>query len=307
MVKRAVVVGINDYCVLDPSGWSDLSYCVSDAQSMYHLLIDAFGFDPKQVFYYTDAKATRDNILKAVNFITSKGEAGDVACFYFAGHGARIRADVSKANCDTYYETIIPFSGDWISDWDLRRIAEALEHSYVNFTVILDSCHSGGMHKTDELQKCRSPIFTGELIKAIVEYLTTLIPCGICLPKGSDELKNNVSKVKDSGKGPIDLDEDPDKTLVKLCKSTLISACKFSEAANEHGSFGHGLLTKSLLDLVNQSNFEITYHDLLDDVRAKVQKYVKDKLISGTAQTPQLRGQKNRMEENFLAGWTQSK
>ena len=311
MAKRAVVVGVNDYSVWDPTGGSDLSYCVSDAQSMYHLLIDAFGFDAKQVFYYTDANATRSNILKALNYITAQGAAGDVSCFFFAGHGTQIRADSSKADCDSYYEAIMPFSGDCILDYDLGQIADALEPSYVNFSIILDSCHSGGMHKTDELQKCRSPIFSSELINVIVKYLKTLIPCGICLPEANlDALKNNVSNVKDSGKGVIDLDPDPDKTLIKQSKSTLISACKYSEVANEHGGFGHGFLTQAFLDLVNQSNFLITYDDLLSELRAKVEKYVKDKLKPTEpwiSQTPQLRGQMNRMEENFLAGWTQSK
>lgn len=188
MVKRAVIVGIDDYSIQDPSGTSisNLNYCVRDAQSMYHLLVNAFGFDPSQVFYYTNQQASRRNILRALRYITANGEPGDVACLYYSGHGARIRAERGNADCDSYYETIIPASGDWITDWELSQIANDLQPSAVNFTAILDSCHSGGLHNTDQIQKCRSAVFSDELLQSIVGFMHTLIPCGVCLPSIED-------------------------------------------------------------------------------------------------------------------------
>ena len=46
MTKRAIVVGINDYAGIDPTGETNLSSCVADAQSISDLLIWCFGFDP---------------------------------------------------------------------------------------------------------------------------------------------------------------------------------------------------------------------------------------------------------------------
>ncbi|NER83048.1 MAG: caspase family protein [Leptolyngbya sp. SIO1D8] len=315
MVKRAVVVGVNDYSIQDPSGnsLSDLNCCVRDAQSTYHLLINAFGFDPSQVFYYTDRQASRDNILRSLRYITANGEAGDVACFYYSGHGARIPAKRGKADCDKYLEAIVPASGDWITDWELFRLAQDLEPSAVNFTVVLDSCHSGGLHETDQLQKCRSGLFSEELIEAMVTYMQTLVPCGVCLPPTSDVLNHNVSQVtanSNSHNGMVDLDEDPDKTLIQQSKSTLISGCRFNEYSWEDGDTRHSLLTQSLLDLVNQSNFEINHHDLIDELRQRVAKKITTQIhpdYPNATQTPQLRGQMNRMEENFLAGWIDSR
>jgi hypothetical protein len=303
MVKRAVVIGVNDYSI---QGINSLSYCVNDAQSMYHLLVNAFGFDPSQIFYYANVQASRSNILRALRYVITSSEPGDVACFYYSGHGSRIRAERGRADADKYYEAIIPASGDWITDWELFTVANELAQSVVNFTVILDSCHSGGMHETDAAQKARSPVLSSELIDAIVRFLRTLIPCGICLPHDSTELNNNVGNVT-AHNGVIDLDEDPDKTLVRLAKSTLIAGCKFDELSWEHPDFRHGFLTQSFLDLVNQSNFEISHHDLMDQLRRLVGQKVREKLGGSVAQTPQLRGQMNRMEEGFLQGWIDSR
>ena len=62
MSKRAVVVGINDYSQLDPSGNSNLSCCVADAGSMTDLLISAFGFDSSESVKLTDQSASSANI-----------------------------------------------------------------------------------------------------------------------------------------------------------------------------------------------------------------------------------------------------
>lgn len=317
MVKRAVVVGINDYSVQTPDGSDNLSGCVPDARSMYHLLINAFGFDASQVFYYADSQASRSNILRALRYILVNSELGDVACFYYAGHGARIRAEKGKVDCDQYYEAIIPASGDWITDWEIFQMANELEQSVVNFTVILDACHSGGIHESDRIQKCRSLVFNHALVQAMVAHMHTLIPFGIAIPIGANLLANNVSNVvaaSNQFNGAVDLDEDPDKTLVQLSKSTLISGCRYDELSWETFKDGqpHGMLTQSFLDLVNQSNFQITHDDLLSKLRQSVAEKIKRDInpipeYATVTQTPQLRGQMNRMEELFLAGWRDSR
>lgn len=101
MTKRGVIVGINDYSV---QGFNDLSGCIRDADAMYHLLVDAFLFDPSQLFLYKDADASSSNILRALNYILNVSEPGDVACLYYAGHGG-LHPDEPAG---TFYQTIIP-------------------------------------------------------------------------------------------------------------------------------------------------------------------------------------------------------
>lgn len=304
MVKRAVVVGVDDYSI---QGQKTLRTCVNDANSMYWLLVDGFLFDKSQTFLYTDADASRSNILRSLRYIVTQSEPGDVACFYFSGHGGRTYSQSGNAGVDKFYETIIPSSGDHISDWELADIVDDLEPSAVNFTVILDSCHSGGMHETDEVQKTKAAIFAQEFIQKMTQHMGTLIPCGVCIPHDSDVLNNNVSNVTANGNGIVDLDEDPDKTLVEKSKSTLISACRFHESAYGPKDLGHSTLTKSFLDIVNQSDFRISHHELLEALKPKVADYVKQYVRPNATQIPQLRGQMNRMEEDFLFGWNDSR
>lgn len=312
MTKRALIVGINDYTARWPSGNNNLSWCVNDAQAVYHMAVDAFGFDPSQVYFYSDQQASRTNILRALRLITSCGEPGDTAFFYYAGHGARVKAAPGAGDPDLYYETIVPASGSFISDWEIAEIAADLEPSYVNFTVLLDSCHSGGMHPADRIDKIRSIEYSEDaIIELIASTVATVVPFGLGLPAAQiiEALGRNVRNLRrapTTSDGQIDLDPDPDKTLIQQSKSTLIAACNYDETSKEKASLQHGLLTRSLIDLVDTCPYQITYHDLLDELRTRVGNYITQYFPNET-QVPQLYGQANRMTENFLAGFTDSR
>lgn len=287
MTKRAVVVGINDYSV---QGFGNLNGCVRDAQAVYHLLVDAFLFDPSQIWLYTDSKATSSNIHQAIRYMLSISEPGDVACLYYAGHGG-----LHPIGGGAYYQTIIPYSGPFITDWDLEAAAAALMPSVVNFTVILDSCHSGGMHQeSDNAAAIRSIRYAGEFIQNVIASLQKMIPFGVTVPDPQAYGKN-VSNVKEKADGLLAMDEDPNQLFIPLAKSTLIAACRWDEYAGETPS--HGYFTQALLDLVNQSNFLIDHRKLHQQLVDRVHQ------LAGGSQTPQIRGQQNRMEEDFLLGW----
>jgi hypothetical protein len=304
MKKRAVVVGINDYYILDSTRKSDLQQAVWDGRAVYHLLKDAFGFG--EIYHLEDRQASRERILHALRHVLAISAAGDVVCFYFSGHGARLRGDLAQADCDTYYEALVPASGAWITDRDLAQLADRLNPEHVNFTVITDACHSGGLHLADAHIKCRTPTYRGDLIEAIVSFMQTLIPCGLCLPLGSGELQHNVTNVRTGSEGAIDLDPDPDKRLVAASKATLLAACRFDELSWESSQARHGLFTQSMLETMSQSGFFDSYHDVIDLLRGgvaqKIARFIHPSR-PGTQQTPQLFGQRNRMGERFLAGW----
>jgi hypothetical protein len=297
MTKRAVVVGVNDYTTQFPDGKSNLAGCVNDAASAYHLLVDAFGFDPSQTYYYVDAAASRTAILGALRYILTTAEPGDVACLFYAGHGSRLASDPADPSSTKYYEAIIPASGDWITDWELTDLAATLQPSTVNFTVILDACHSGGFHESAPDARTRTIDFSSSLVEAMVANMTTVIPCGVCLPADSTAMNDNVSLVKGNGNGVV-CSVDDNKSLVPQSKSTVIAACRYDEVDIETG--GHGALTQGLLDIVNASNFAVSHTDLIDQLRTQVQNH-------NLTQTPTLLGQENRMTEDFLAPWRDSR
>ena len=304
MTKRAVVVGINDYSV---QGLNSLAMCVRDASAFYHLLVDAFLFEPDNIMTYLDLKADSAVILKALRYCVTQSEPGDVICFYYAGHGSRLPHPTKAGQ---FYEVIIPASGRWISDHELFNISDGLQPSHVNFTCVFDSCHSGGMSVEAE---ARTPPMEQTLVQRIVAQMTSLIPCGLLLsPTDRIVCEGNVSNVH-LDHDRIDLNPGPNFTTVQQAKTTLISGCRPDELTYEgpaSSAVKNGLMTKSLLDLVDQSNFQIDHRSLVDELNSRVSAYV-TQLFPGVSpaivQQPQLIGQDNRMGESFLEGFTDSR
>jgi hypothetical protein len=297
VTKRAVIIGINDYSQQAslPSGWTvgNLGSCVADAQSIRDLLQNAFAFDDVSNFL-TDGAATRDSIIAAVQAMLSASAAGDVACVVYSGHGGRFPAD--PVNPGRYYECLIPYSGAPITDLDVFKLADQLEQSTVNFTLILDSCNSGGIHDNTPDSTIRTAFYDSDTIQACVSNMTTIVPCGITTASPA-ALDGNVSQVTGQGNGVV-CSVDDNKSLVPMSKSTVVAACRYDEVALEQN--GHGVLTQGLLNLINQSAPSVTYTEVIDQLRQQM-------ISLNVSQTPTLLGQENRMDEVFLAPWNASK
>ena len=310
MTKRAVVVGINDYTGIDETGNSNLSCCVADAQSMMDLL-PSLGFETSDIMLLTNKAATCSAVISALKKIVNDSEPGDVVYFYFSGHGA-IEADKkSDPTCERFYESMCMATRPFLTDKDLSTIASKLEQSVVNFTVLSDSCHSGGMdQEIDAVSKYKSLVLGSKLTDQIQKFMTTWIPAGIAVPTNMTICRNNVDNVQVIEGGHLMCQEDPSQIFVDLAKMTLISGCRFWELSYE--TDGHGLLTKALLDTINTSNFQISYGSLLDGIQQNVANAFQALLPSvpvnyPQSQVPQLRGQANRMEESFLEAWSDSR
>ena len=310
MKKRAVVVGINDYTGIEPSGRSNLSCCVSDARSIAGLLPDAFGFEASDITVLTDKAATRAAVLAALQTMIGSSQPGDVAAFYYSGHGTVEPDDPSNPSCERFYEAICTATRPFLTDKDLFNIASQLQQSVVNFTVIADSCHSGGLdQEADAAAKYKSLALGGDLSQQIAGFMNTWIPAGIAVPSNSDACSNNVSKVSVTEGGHLMCEEDPSQIFVDLAKMTLISGCRFWELSYEAN--GHGLMTQAILDTVNGSDFQTNYGDFVTGLQSKVSTAFQA-LIPGIpnayprSQVPQLRGQANRMAEGLLQAWSTS-
>jgi Caspase domain len=291
MTKRAVVVGINDYSV---QGFGNLGGCVRDADAMYHLLVDAFLFDPAQVYLYKDSRASSSQILRSLNYILGCSEPGDVACFYYAGHGGLH----PTSTAGQYYQSIIPHSGRFLTDWDLWQAANSLQPGVVNFTVILDSCHSGGMIDAAEpVGQVRTVALAQQFITEAVNTMKTVVPFGIALPDLAT-LSNNIHATSPAPPASVCYTEAANREFVASAKATLLAASRWDEYAGETSN--HGFLTQSMLEVVNASNFTMSQTDFHSALTPKVHEHAQHE------QHPVLRGQANRANEAFLHPWTTS-
>jgi hypothetical protein len=300
MTKRALVVGINDYSnwatpvSYGGTSWTapSLPNCTADADSFAQVLQDGFLFD--EVTTLKDGNASSSAILNGIRGVLGQSGAGDVMCFYFAGHGARI-PDGSSATATRYFETIIPWDATMVSSMDIAAIADSLQPSFVNFTLVLDSCHSGGMVLSPD---SRGSLWDQATAQAFQAACQTVVPW-ICLVD-STGLSGNVSNLQLQSSGVCAMDVDASKNNPDNAKATLLSACDFNEDAGEAPAGGHGAFTKAILDAVTACNFSISHPDFLTAVRAGV-------TAEGVStQTPQLRGRPVRLQENFLASWNYS-
>lgn len=145
MLRKALLVGINDYAPIGAGG-PDLNGCVNDTIDMATTLRDLgiVPAVPANMHIVTDGRATRAAIMNELGWLVSGAKKGDILVFYYSGHGSQM-PDMTGEEADRKDETICPHdfaTAGMIKDDDLRAVFAKIPAG-VNLEVILDSCHSG--------------------------------------------------------------------------------------------------------------------------------------------------------------------
>lgn len=141
--RSAVLVGCNY-----PNTPNELHGCINDVLAMREVLIRGFGFDPNHIELLTDATGssvmpTGAKIKEALGRMVDQAEPGDVLFFHYSGHGTRIPS-VKRGHLFRHDEAIVPCDFNLITDVDFRKLINRLPMG-VSFTILSDSCHSGGL------------------------------------------------------------------------------------------------------------------------------------------------------------------
>ena len=167
--RRAVVIGIDKYAPAAPksgettsqnterSGWYDLDGAVNDAMAMRDVL-SLHGFESDNVAVLLNEDASREAILEALrSVLVEQSEPGDIAFFYFAGHGSQV---ANSSEVDGLDETLVPADaneGAWdIRDKELRRIFGDVLDRGAQLVAVVDACHSGGISRGFPAGKTRA-------------------------------------------------------------------------------------------------------------------------------------------------------
>ena len=151
---HGVFIGINDYVeYADETG--DLRGAEHDALLMREVMQERWGLEPMNTLTLLSRDATKRAIRESViDWLASRAEPGDLAVFYFAGHGAQA-FDLDGNEPDGLDETLAPAdvlplsSENDIRDDELRNWLSTLRTDVV---VILDSCHSGTATRGGEMR-----------------------------------------------------------------------------------------------------------------------------------------------------------
>ena len=139
--ERALVIGISNY----PPPIPRLPAVANDVREMANLLGSDMGQFPAQnVLRLTDAEATSEKVIVAIETTFAKVQPNDSVFAYMAGHGAVVGGDYYFVAHNTNVKDI-PYSGV-----PLKRIKQAFDASPSQRAFLwLDFCHSGGIIPRD--------------------------------------------------------------------------------------------------------------------------------------------------------------
>ncbi|CAN6332539.1 unnamed protein product [Urochloa humidicola] len=148
--KRAVLVGINY-----PGTKAELKGCHNDVARMRRCLVDRFGFEESGIRVLVDdgsggPQPTGANIRRELARLVGDARPGDLLFFHYSGHGTRLPAETGQDDDTGYDECIVPCDMNLITDQDFTELVRKVPQGCL-FTIVSDSCHSGGLlDKTKE-------------------------------------------------------------------------------------------------------------------------------------------------------------
>ncbi|KAJ1263496.1 hypothetical protein BS78_09G189200 [Paspalum vaginatum] len=148
--KRAVLVGINY-----PGTDGELKGCLNDVSRIRRCLVDRFGFDEAGIRVLADAdpstpRPTGANIRLELERLVTDARPGDALFFHYSGHGLQLPAETGEDDDTGYDECIVPCDLNLIKDQDFTELVAKVPDGCL-FTMVSDSCHSGGLiDKTKE-------------------------------------------------------------------------------------------------------------------------------------------------------------
>ncbi len=139
--ERALVIGISDY----PPPIPRLPAVANDVREMAALLgSDKGQFPAQNVLRLTDAEATSEKVIEAIETTFSKVQPDESVFAYMAGHGAVVGGDYYFVAQNTNVQDI-PSTGV-----PLKKIKEVFDASPSQRAFLwLDFCHSGGIIPRD--------------------------------------------------------------------------------------------------------------------------------------------------------------
>jgi hypothetical protein len=143
---HALLIGIADYQLIHPPLPASVLNDVTDVRDI--LLDSAYcGYDPTRVHVLTNAAATRDAILTALDSLADQTNAESTVVLYISAHGGRIEAGPGAGEyllpVETNVETTQALVDSAISSDEFTAALRKLRAR--KLLIILDCCFAGGI------------------------------------------------------------------------------------------------------------------------------------------------------------------
>ncbi|KUI59373.1 Metacaspase-1 [Cytospora mali] len=146
--RKALLIGIN-YIGTSAA----LRGCINDVKNVSNFLIENYHYKREDMVILTDDQAnpvlqpTKQNILRAMNWLVNGAQPNDSLFFHYSGHGGQTK-DLDGDEEDGYDEVIYPVDfkqRGHIVDDEIHAILVKPLQPGVRLTSIFDSCHSGSV------------------------------------------------------------------------------------------------------------------------------------------------------------------
>ncbi|MDX2072561.1 MAG: caspase family protein [Haliscomenobacter sp.] len=261
MQKRlfALLVGINQYAA---KGFRTLQGAEADALHMMNYLKNLSADFDVQPISLLGSNATRANIISGIREHLSQAKSEDVVLFFFSGHGIKEEAPEvfqkyagsksleSLACYDSYAKTGLY----GLANKEIRYLLHQSIRHDSHVAIITDCCHSARMTRggLEPLRRMGTPKEGKDMADArdwqAFEF-------------GNHINENQIRQAKSLN------------NILPEVKHVHLAACQAEESAFEVGKMG--IFTAHLLDALDQSNGEISYHQLNEYIHALIRSRVK--------------------------------
>ncbi|MGL4498466.1 MAG: caspase family protein, partial [Planktothrix sp.] len=303
----ALLIGVDCYLphrLSDGSFYDNLQGAVNDISAIKAFLKINLNIPESHIFKLTASNPnpvlkepveppkqlpTYANMVAKFKEITEIAQPGDHIYIHYSGHGGRTTTAYPEIKGEAGVdESLVPTdigqvdeSGQpvncYLRDLELAWLLKQMEKKGLIVTVVLDSCHSGGATRG-------GPQVRGiDTIDALPQQMSSLVA-------SREELLENWLSLRQVTRGESSLHLG---SLPQAKDYVFLAACHPSEKAFEDGFHcgkvkrRHGALTYWLLDSLQQDYVGLTYKDICDRIRAKIQSQFPQ-------QTPMLLGEYDR-------------
>ncbi|MEG4453342.1 caspase family protein [Microcoleus sp. N9_A1] len=266
----ALLIGIDGY---KPNRlYKDLKGCVRDINLVADYLLKTVKIPSERIFRLTspnpevaqtiatkDPEPTYANIVAQFKAITELAQAGEQVYIYYSGHGGRATTIYPELKgVDQEDEGIVPSDigagGRYLLDVELAMLLKRMTDKGLIVTLIMDSCHSGGVTRGD-----------GAIRTAPESDKTP--PNQESLVASLEELSKNWKTLTEKVDGDI-------AWVPPIKNYLLLAACRPNELAYEYAFDGkerHGALTYWLIQTLATSSTALSFSKLYDRVCAQIQ------------------------------------
>ncbi|GAA97980.1 uncharacterized protein L969DRAFT_84532 [Mixia osmundae IAM 14324] len=292
--RKGLLIGINY------TGSSNaLRGCHNDARNLHQFLVSRYNFNPDDMVLMLDdpsmpyqAQPTRQNIIRAMQWLVKDAQPNDSLFFHYSGHGGQTE-DLDGDEDDGYDEVIYPVDfkqTSHIVDDDMHMIMVRPLPPGCRLTAIFDSCHSASALDLPYIYSTQGKIKEPNLLADAGQGAMSAVGSYM-----RGDMIGAVTSIVGFGKRAMkgnSAEELTRKTRTAPCDAISWSGCKDSQTSADASVAGNATGAMSYAFVAALSKYpQQTYLQLLNSIR--------DELRGKYEQKPQL-SSSHEMDVNLM-------